>query len=103
MQDPTVGAVVEAIVAEYEGTIGVSARDLVEGRMVDLNEGEQFPAASVIKLAILLEVFAQAEEGRVGLEEQLAVVEAEKVGGSGILKEMRDGHPFTLEELARLM
>jgi beta-lactamase class A len=103
MNDAAVGTAIEAMVAEYEGTIGVSARDLAGGRRFDLNEGEQFAAASVIKVAILLELFAQAEEGRVALEEQLGVVEAEKVGGSGILKEMREGHPFTLEELARLM
>jgi len=103
MNDPVLAAVVEPIVAGYDGLIGVSARDMAGGRTYDLNEGEQFPAASVIKLAILLEVFAQAEEGRLQLDEQLPVVESEAVGGSGILKELRDGHPFTLEELARLM
>ncbi len=86
-----------------EGTLGVAARNLATGTAVDLNAEEVFPSASVIKVAILVELFARAEEGRLRLAERVALREEDKVEGSGVLKELRPGLEFTLEELARLM
>src|SRR5207249_1726320 len=68
-----------------------------------LGAREQFPSASVIKLAILVELFAQLQEGRASLTEGRGLRETEKVEGSGVLKEMHTPLDLTLDDLARLM
>jgi propane monooxygenase coupling protein len=70
---------------------------------VNRSAEEQFPSASVIKLAILVELFAQAHEGRARLDETRTLREEEKVDGSGVLKELRAPLDLMLEDLARLM
>lgn len=68
-----------------DGILGVAIKDLKTGKTFFLNEREVFPQASSIKIAILLEVFRQAQEGKIGLDEFLTVDEGLKVGGSGVL------------------
>lgn len=96
-------AQIEQILSNVSGTVGVAAVNLATGETVNRNADEPFPSASVIKLAILVELFAQAHEGTVDLAETRTLREEEKVDGSGVLKEMRAPLDLTLEELARLM
>jgi beta-lactamase class A len=74
-----------------DGVLGVAIKDLKTGKTYFLNEREVFPQASSIKIAILLEIFKQAQEGKLDLNEFLAVDEPRKVGGSGVLNLL--GHP----------
>jgi len=85
------------------GTVGVAALHLRTGAALARNADERFPSASVIKLSILVELFAQVDAGRATLEEQRTLAESDKVEGSGVLKELRPPIDFTLEDLARLM
>src|SRR5438128_798307 len=85
------------------GIVGVAALNVATGDAVKRNAGEQCPSASVIKLAILVELFAQVEAGRATLDERRALREADKVEGSGVLKELRAPLELTLDDLARLM
>src|SRR5207244_12773430 len=75
----------------------------VSGEALRLNADEQFPSASVIKLAILVELFAQLEEGRVELAETHTLRDEDKMDGSGVLKELHAPLVLTLEDLGRLM
>lgn len=68
-----------------DGVLGVAVKDLKTGKTFFLNEREVFPQASSIKIAILLEVFKQAQEGKLSLDELLTVDEDRRVGGSGVL------------------
>ena len=52
--------------AGLEGTLGVAIVDLTDGRELARNADQVFPAASTIKLAILLELYRQEQEGRAG-------------------------------------
>ena len=61
---------------------------------------EPFPAASVIKLPLVMAIFADAARGRVDLDERVAV--GERVDGSGVLRHMRDVEPLSLRDLAML-
>lgn len=60
------------------------------------------PAASTIKLPLLLEVLRQAETGRLDLQERHTLAAAEITGGTGVLQQSA-GRTLTLGELARLM
>ncbi len=68
-----------------DGILGAAIKDLKTGKTFFLNEREVFPQASSIKIAILLEVFKQAQEGKIDLDDFLVLDESRKVGGSGVL------------------
>src|SRR5256714_13546057 len=65
-----ISALVEASGAE---TVAVAFRDLQTGRELLINPGVSFHAASTMKVPVMLEVYRQAREGRLSLEERLPV------------------------------
>ncbi len=96
---------IEQIQKDFSGTLGVAAKrlDVQDGELVSLNAETVFPTASVIKVPILVEVFRQVEQGSLSLDSKLSLKEKDKVGGSGILKELHAGLELTLLDLAKLM
>jgi beta-lactamase class A len=93
---------VQEISARVDGVVGYSIVDLTSGDRVGHLERETFPTASAIKLAIVYELFKQAEEGRVRLEETLTLDRRQAVGGTGVLVEM--GTPtMSIRDYAVLM
>lgn len=90
--------------ASLDGVLGLALKDLKTGKTFFLRERETFPQASSIKIAVLLEVLKQAEEGRLRLDELLAVEEGRKVGGSGILVHLgRPALSLSVRDTAVLM
>jgi beta-lactamase class A len=57
---------VEEIAARLDGLMGVAILDLTDGRILLRNADRVFPAASSIKIAILLELYRQDQEARAG-------------------------------------
>lgn len=66
-------------------TITWAARDLITGRRIDAGGSSPVPAASLIKLPIMLAVLQQVDDGRFGLEDELEIAPRHRVGGSGWL------------------
>lgn len=93
---------VEAVDARLDGVLGVCVRDLATGATVELRPDELFPTASSIKLAVLYELYGQAQEGRVDLSE-VTRPPSPRVGGSGVLQELGDRVSLTWRDLAVLM
>ena len=52
-----------------DGVLGVFVKDLKSGRSLVLHADEPFPTASTIKIAVLYELYRQAEEGKLDLAE----------------------------------
>jgi len=59
---------VEEIAAKLDGVMGVAILDLTDGRILLRNTDRVFPAASSIKIAILLDLYRQDQEARAGAE-----------------------------------
>jgi len=59
---------VEQIAARLDGVMGVAILDLTDGRVLLRNADRVFPAASSIKLAILLELYRQDQQARAGAQ-----------------------------------
>src|SRR5213595_29844 len=57
---------VEETASRLDGVMGVAILDLTDGRVLLRNADRVFPAASSIKLAILLELYRQDQEARAG-------------------------------------
>lgn len=85
------------------GVFGIAAKNLSTGREILLNADRQFPAASIIKLPIMVEAFKQAEEGLLDLETKVELADTDKVGGSGVLRVMSQGIKIPVVDLIRLM
>lgn len=88
---------------EFPAVIGLALRDLATGREVLINPDEIFPAASVIKVGVLVELVRAAGEGRLRLDERIVVTPADRVGGDGVLTHLDDPVSMTLKDLANLM
>jgi beta-lactamase class A len=91
-----------AIAEGLDGVMGFSIVDLTSGDRFGRLADEPFPTASSIKIAILYELFKQAEEGRVTLDEPRPVPQAARAAGSGILQELR-APSMPLTDYATLM
>jgi len=85
-----------------DGVLGVSLRDLKTGQAIDLRAQEAFPTASTIKIAVLYELYRQAEEGRLDLLE-VTRPPLPRVGGGGILQTLGDHVSLTWRDLTVLM
>src|SRR6266700_3756974 len=57
---------VDEIANRLDGVMGVAILDLTDGRVLLRNADRVFPAASSIKIAILLELYRQDQEARAG-------------------------------------
>jgi beta-lactamase class A len=93
---------IEAVDQRLDGLLGVYVRDLTTGAALELRADEAFPAASSIKLAILYELYREAEEGRVDLAE-VTRPPAARVRGGGVLQELGGDVSLAWRDLAILM
>lgn len=95
---------VQAYLAEAKGTFGVVFDDLTTGAHWEHQPDEPFYAASVIKLAIMAEVFRQAAEGLLDLDrERLTWTRHHQVGGDGVVKLLTPGTELSIRDLVTLM
>jgi beta-lactamase class A len=87
----------------FSGEIAVAATNLATGEQILHGADTVYATASTIKVPILVEVYRQAREGSLALDERLELRAEERVGGSGILKELGGGLNPTIEDIATLM
>ncbi len=79
----------QSIARDLDGVLGYAVLDAVSGETILARlPSEGFPTASTIKLAILYEMFKQADEGRLSLDEPILLDRAQVVGGSGVLQHL---------------
>ena len=90
-------------IAGFRGEAGIMVKDLQTGWTFLHNEDQLFPAASLIKIPIMVACFKAAREGLIRLDEKYVLNRKDRVGGSGILRRMRNGRTFTYEELINFM
>jgi beta-lactamase class A len=85
-----------------DGVMAFTIVDLESGERFERLADRLFPTASTIKIAILYELFRQAEAGRVPLDEPLALAPTARAAGSGILQFL-EAPRLTLRDYAALM
>jgi beta-lactamase class A len=96
-------AALDRVQSWFSGQIGLSATNLTTGETVEIDAGRLYPTASVIKLAVLVELFRQTAAGRIDLDRRVEMAADDVVLGSGLLKEMRPGLAPTARDLATAM
>jgi beta-lactamase class A len=90
--------------AGLEGTSGYLVRDLSGGETIEHNADAIFPAASTIKLPVLLELFRRAQEGGIDLDRPVPIDPKARVEGGGVLETWSEPYPtLSARHLAVLM
>lgn len=90
-------------VAAVPARVGFYWEDLETGESLEINGHVRFPAASVIKIPIMLEVYRQAVAGKFSLGDAVKVRNEDKVEGAGVLQELHGGLKVYIQDLCRLM
>ena len=62
--------------ASFDGVMGVAVKDLTDGRTYVLNADERMPTASMIKIAVLAELFRQNRLDHEFMEETQIVIDS---------------------------
>lgn len=94
----------ERIAADFDGVLGVAVQDLRSGQTFRVQADVVFPQASSIKIPILIELYRQAQQGRIHLRERIELRQSQMIGGSGVLQRFGDGtSALALRDLAMLM
>ncbi len=86
-------------VSHHPGRVAVFLKDLKTQREWSYHPDDLFPAASLIKVPVLISAFYKIHAGELGLSDQLTLRRRTRVGGSGSLKWRPDGTKLTVEEL----
>ncbi|MCM8798217.1 MAG: class A beta-lactamase-related serine hydrolase [Candidatus Omnitrophica bacterium] len=97
------GEKIEKKLRVFGGKAGILLKDLKTRQEISFNKKDSFPAASLIKVPIMLACFYAGRERRLNLEEKIVLHSGDRVGGSGILKNLPPGRVFTVERLIELM
>lgn len=98
-----ISALISDLENESGGRLAFALHDLRADTRLAHRADEPLPTASVIKLPILAHVALAVAEGALGWDDRLALRDAAKVGGSGILKELGAGLSLSLRDLCMLM
>ena len=93
-------AAARAALDRTRGVSRVLVREVSGATFFAQRADEQCPAASVIKIPLVMTLYADAAEGRLSLEERMPV--GAIVGGTGILGDLRDVREVSLRDLAVL-
>ncbi|HEY9669647.1 MAG TPA: serine hydrolase [Coleofasciculaceae cyanobacterium] len=95
---------VKALMAKYKFlTPGMFFLDLDTGDYLDISGDRVFPAASTIKLPILIAFFQDLDAGKVSLNETLTMRRNLVARGSGTMQYKKPGTKFSVRETVTMM
>ena len=92
--------IARSLVSEAPFRIGVLVRSTDGKTLLEHEADRAFPAASVIKVPLVMALYADATEERLSLDERAPV--GERMDGSGVLRDLRDVSDLSLRDLAAL-
>jgi len=99
VQWETMTASLGKMAERYPGRVAIYLKDLKTGRTWTHHADDLFPAASLIKVPVMIATFYKIRDGRLALDEKIAITRRNRVGGSGSLKWRPDGTKLTVREL----
>jgi beta-lactamase class A len=98
------GATVNEVDRNLDGVLGLAILDLSTGQKYLLHADEVMPTASSIKIAILAELYRQAQQRKLKLTDFYTLQQTDLVGGSGITSVLTPGMTrLTLRDVAGFM
>jgi D-alanyl-D-alanine carboxypeptidase (penicillin-binding protein 5/6)/beta-lactamase class A len=84
--------------------MGIAATNLATGETIAVNADVRFPTASLIKVAVMVEVYHQIAEGKLRRDTKVTLHDADRAGDETVpLNMLHDGTELTVADLLNLM
>lgn len=96
-------ASLHSLALRLPATSAVEILDLSSGYHIGYNSAASMPAASTIKVPVMVEVFRQLERGRFDLTHRITLLGSDKDFGSGDLCDASSGSTYDVNELLEKM
>lgn len=96
-------ASIHAAIYGFQGTVSLFAKNLDSGETYGLRENERVPTASIIKLGVMAAVFDAVARGKAKWTDEIVLHDADKVEGSGVLRELSGGVRLPIQDLVHFM
>lgn len=74
-----------------------------QGKYVDINADTIYPAASIIKLPVLVRMFKSIEANQFTIYDEMKMIEQYRSSGSGNLQYSQAGKSYSMDYLAKIM
>ena len=81
----------------------IYAWEYEQGQFVNINAEEIYPAASIIKLPVLVRMFKSIEANQFTIYDEMTLTEQYRSSGSGNLQYAQAGRNYTMDYLAKIM
>ena len=95
---------VRKVAAAHAGKVAVAVKNLDTGEGFHIDGDAVMPTASLIKVAVMVEAYRQADAKKLDLTKSVTLTKADKVPGAGILTpHFSDGATFPVRDAVRLM
>ena len=92
-----------ALTSHAPGHVAISIEDLTSGQSTSINGGAQMPAASTIKIPVMVEVFRDLARGAFDLNRQVTLTASDRDWGWGDLCDAPGGARYSVGRLLSLM
>jgi len=94
---------VDALVKDFNGTIGIYIKDLKKGRVTTYNADTVFPTASIVKVPILIGIMDKMNRGELTYGQSLTYRDSLLYAGVDILGSFKQDEKIELGKLVMLM
>jgi beta-lactamase class A len=91
------------LVKQVPGSMGVYIRHIERNEEITIEADKVFPLGTVYQIAVMVEVFRQAEKQMLSLEDRLELTDSVKTVSSGILQYLSPGIKLSMKDLLVLM
>jgi len=88
---------------EVKGQMGLYLKHVESGKQISIDGDKIFPLGSVFKIPLMVEVFRQADNGLLSMDEKLTLEVRNYCIGSGILQYLSPGLELTVRDLVTLL
>lgn len=94
---------IRRITQSVNATWGIYIKCLETGEEIAINADQPMDTMSVIKIPLMAEAFRQIEAGKFALTDRIALTDAAKQPGTGIIRSLDAGVQLTVKDLLTLM
>lgn len=94
---------IQRITQSVNASWGIYLKCLETGEEIAINADQQMDTMSVIKIPLMAEAFRQIEAGKFALTDRVALTDAAKQPGTGIIRSLDAGVLLTVKDLLTLM
>jgi beta-lactamase class A len=94
---------IQSLTQELQGEYGFYVYEFSSKNEYGFSQKKTFPAASLMKLPVMICFYQEVEKGNLNLETKYTLAEKDKVSGAGILQGKAAGSVYTYQQLVEYM